>query len=258
MAFRDENEALRAKVRALQDEVETLRSELDGRDEPPLPDPPPARRDALVENEADGKPLAALVREREQAIRKAEALAEQREREKREKRIARYADRLPRVTVEAAGGRRRILIAPKLLRDQLLAQLGWGFGFIFVNPGVFIVVLLTSIFLGAFELPFGQAVLAGITSWVCLLSAGNLAYAQTVRRRVILDLTADGHFAIYARRAKDPILLGRTAALKVRIDEPDPSRLGSARFSDGRGEVEIDRLSAADLRSLREILPSGG
>jgi len=253
MAFRDENEALRAKVRALQEEVESLQGELRGREAEPTAAPV-----ALAEADIGHDPtdLAALVRKRELALRDAETRAAEHKRRKRDEKAARYADRPPRIAMDEAGGRRRIVIAPKLLRDQLYEQLGWGMGFAFVNPGVFIMVGLGVLFMETFELSAGWGVFAAITSWACLLFLINLAYAQIERRRILVDLTDDGHFAIYARRPKNPILLGRTTALEVRIDTADPSRLGSARFSDEHNGLEVDKLSARDLRALREILPS--
>lgn len=253
MTYRDDNEALRARVRALEGQVRRLEDELEARDAPASTPAPALAPIAAVDVDAGG--VRAMVLAREQEARLARERAQQIEERARARRAARYAGRPRRVSVATdADGSRRITIARQHLRDSLRDQLPWGIAFAGVNPGVFVVIGLIVTLRFAAGLGFGVAVPLAMLLWVVLLLAINVAYARFAHHRYQLDITADGHFALYTRTPRRPLLLGRRGELKAMIDDSDPAALGNARLSDGRSVVDVAKLTAADLDELRGAL----
>ncbi|MEZ4383820.1 MAG: serine/threonine-protein kinase [Nannocystaceae bacterium] len=205
---------------------------------------------ALADPGADlGALVAAKERQRRVAHEQREAVA----RRTREAKAAKLAQRPRRVFVAGGVDQTRITFAPMFLSDALIEQLPWGIGFAFINPGVFIATGLSFFYILALELSVLSGIIAAIVSWTVLLLALNVLFAQLRRKPRYLDLTAAGHFALHRGDPRKAELIGRVRDLRVRIPEPDPSRLGEISISGGKS-VSVDRLSAADLTTLREAL----
>ncbi|MCA9660482.1 MAG: serine/threonine protein kinase [Myxococcales bacterium] len=205
---------------------------------------------ALADPGADlGALVAAQERQRRLAQEQREALA----RRERDAKAAKLAQRPRRVSVSGGAEQTRITFAPIFLSDALLEQLPWGMGFAFVNPGVFIITGLSFLFILALDFGVGVGIVAAILSWAMILFGLNVLYAQLRRRPRYLDLTADGHFALHSGDPRKAELIGRVQNLRVSIPEPDPSKLSHIDISCGHSE-RVDRLSAADLTTLREAL----
>ena len=249
-----------ARVHALEQEVHGLRAELDARDHPADDDAGADGVEAAAQLPAPARPggssgatIRALVEAREAraqaAARRREAAASQAER--------RLARRPSRIRVERAGDHPRITIEPMLLRDKLRTQLGWGFAFALVNPGVFFMFGLAAMFWVGAGLPFWGAVAAAVAAWTALLAAANVVWAWLSRPRHVLELTDDDCFALFTRSVKRPLMIGRIGELTVHADEPDPQQLGRVRFESGGRVVAVDRLTAGDLGGLAGALPPG-
>jgi hypothetical protein len=254
LGYRDDNEALRARVRALEGEVKRLEVELEGRDAPieaPAPDTRPA---AAPELAVAASEVQAMVLAREQEALRVSALERQAAERERARRVALYARRPRRVTAAtAADGSLQITIDRRFLSDSLREQWQGGIVFAFFNPGLFVMLgLLYALY--ALGVEIVAAALLAVPLWAALLGLINVAYARLANARYRLDVTGDGHFALYTRSPRRPLLLGRRSQLRADIDKPDPSALGKARLSDGATTVTIDHLTAADLAELRRAL----
>lgn len=249
VGYRDDNEALRARVRALEGEVKRLEARLENRATPQRSPPLAASEDV-----GGGAEIRELVLAREAAEREARDRALVAAERQRARRIARYARRPRRVRIAPGGGGLGVTIAPQFLRDSLREQAVWGLTFSFINPGVFVVIGLTFALSIISGVGLGAAALMAVPLWAVILTLLNVVYARWTHRRYRLELTGDGHFALYTRDRRRPLLLGRSAELEAQIDEPDPASLGSARLSDGHKTVEIKNLTAADLEELRQVL----
>lgn len=191
---------------------------------------------------------------REQEALRVSALERQAAERERARRVALYARRPRRVTATTApDGSLQITIDRRFLSDSLREQWEWGVLFAFFNPGLFVVIglLLALLALGVAAV---AAALFAVALWVVLLGLSNLAYARLANARYRLDVTGDGHFALYTRSPQRPLLLGRRSQLQTDIDKPDPAALGEARLSDGATAVTIDHLTADDLAELRRAL----
>ncbi len=245
MTYRDETEALRAKVSALEEEVEELRGQLAGGAAPPAPQPTGLA--PLAPSEASS--ISEIVAARERAELMAQGRARAIQDRKRARRAARLARRPMRVSARRQGQAVHMVIERELLRDKLLAQLPWGFGFAFINPGVFIVV--PAVLALATWLPAGWAVLLGIVGWAAVLTGLNVLWALVMRPRYVLDVTAEGDFVLHGGSPRSPKLIGRRGKLVVQADEPDPASLGAVQLRDEHSRVDIDKLTAADLELLR-------
>ena len=228
----------------------------------PVPDDRYADASAALEALADavaaaafddpGADLGALVAARDRDLRRAQEHKEARKRRRREAAVAKLAKRSRRVSV-AGGEETRVTIAALPLGDLLREQLPWGMGFAFVNPGIFIMGGLGSFFILGAELAVLPGILLSILTWAMVLFGLNLLVAQMRRRVLMLDFTADGHFALHRGDPRKAQLLGRAGELEAQISSPDPATLGSLRLR-CNGTAEVGRLSAADLTTLRETL----
>lgn len=228
----------------------------------PVPDDRYADASAALEALADavaaaafedpGADLGALVAARDRDLRRAQEHKEALERRRREAAVAKLAKRSRRVSV-AGGEQTRVTIAPLPLSDLLLEQLPWGIGFIFINPGIFIMVGLTFLFVLKFELEVLPGILLSVFGWATVLLGLNLLVAQMRRSTLMLDFTADGHFALHRGDPRKAELLGRAEELSARLSDPNPARLGTLTLR-CNGSAVIERLSAADLTTLQETL----
>ncbi len=255
MAFRDENTALRTKVHSLEEEVRSLRAQLDGSpSKPELAERPSPTPPSVPTLGVPGPDVGALVRERyaaERATKRAKEEAERRERRARSEKLARRPDR---VHVEQTTEGLRTYIAPKFLRDALAENAGWHFWFFLINPGFFIVGLLSVALITTFGMSLLSGIVTSVVSWVLALAAGNVAYARWTNPSYVIDILQE-YFAVYARSVDgDPILYGPLSELEVRLSDPDPARLGNVRIEDGRTRYDLDMLSPADVERLRGVL----
>lgn len=251
MGFRDDNEALRARLRTLEEENRRLEEALERATEP---EPEPAAPPELESPPAEADDLAALVAAREAAERRAAVRERTAAEKERDRAAARLAKRPRRVHVESLAGVTRVRVDALLLRDKLQEQLGWGFGFIFINPGAFIVLAGSAWVLNATDLDAGVGIALVVLLWALALALMNLAWAAVMRDSWRLEMTTGEHFALYSGRSKQPTLLGRLSELDARVPEPDDARLHQVTLRDGRGRVEIENLTGADLRALRGAL----
>ncbi len=216
---------------------------------------------AIVNNPMDvarrgaaGADISALVGARETAARTARNRSDFARLDRRAKATKKVALRKDRVSIERSDvGGLRVSIAPKFLSDMLKEQLGLGFAFAFINPGVFIMVGIAAL-LNELGVSAGLAFAATVGIWSVLLTSANVVYALCARRRLRLEIPHNGYYALYARSSKRPILFGQVSALQFDIDEPKAHRLGRARFEDQHGRVDVDRLTPRDLDTLRRVL----
>jgi hypothetical protein len=211
-----------------------------------------ALSDAIVEAtlanpDAD---IGALVAAKELAERQAQRRELQDTTRRKDEATAALALREDRVSVGTAPGLQRVTIAPVFLRDMLVAQLGWGFGFAFINPGVFIMMGIGALLANLTALGAGAYVPLTILLWLLLLTASNVIFALATRSRFVLDLTDTGHFALYEDNPKEPLLLGRRAQFSIDVDDPDPSALGEVDFSDGIRRYTAEKLTHRDLEAI--------
>jgi len=245
--FRDETEALRARVTALEEENEELRAQLEEKNE--VKPAPKVEKKPVVQSEAGE--IAALVAQREAKALDAKTKKERNEQLARERRAARYARRPIRVSVERSEGESRIALGRELVRDRILEQAAWGYFFILVNPGWLAVVVLSFLF----STITSHFVVAGIVTWAVLLAVLNWLWALVMRPRYTLVLTRDGHFVVrggFLHRVK---MLGRTKDLRMRVSDPNVAELGAFDLEHQDDSVRIERLTSRDLEALREVLP---
>jgi hypothetical protein len=86
-----------------------------------------------------------------------------------------------------------------------------------------------------------------------LLALINLAWAWIFRKSYVIELTAE-HFAVFAGRSKEPTLLGQRSDLASMLPERNDATLHDVKLRDGRAEIELVKLSPADLEALRAAL----
>ncbi len=202
--------------------------------------------------EDPGADLGALVAARDRDLRRAQEKQEALARRTREAAVAKLAKRSRRVSV-SGGEQTRVTIAPLPLGDLLLDQLPWGMGFLFINPGIFIMIGLSFLFTLKFELEVFPGIMLSLLIWIVTLFGLNLLVAKGRQRALMLDFTADGHFALHSGDPRAAQLIGRAEELRADVSAPDPARLGSLSLR-CNGEVAIERLTAADLTTLHEVL----
>lgn len=260
MGFRDENEALRARIRSLESETETLRREnsrledalaagsttptlIPVTEEAPLPETA-SLRDRVLDR----------VSKREAAERSAEHKDALAAAAKRSDALRRVQRRRKRVRIAVDSSHSAIHIDPHVLGDQLRRQAPWGFGFALLNPGIFVVIGLAFLFVPLFELEFPWALIVPLLVWVCALSLINLAYAKWKSPPYRFVLTGE-HFAFY-KRGKDPVLFGRVRELEVNAPEPDEAELHQVRVSDGRESETMEFLCADDVIAITSAIRS--
>jgi hypothetical protein len=212
-------------------------------------------QDAIVIGtlESGTSDFGALVRARELKGRRAAQKAELAQRQDRDRHAARYAHRHGRVSVAKSEGQTRLVLEPKRWRDLLWEQAGWGFGFAFINPGVFIMMGLGAFFVLALDLSVAVGTVLTVVTWMVLLTLCNIAFAATRRRRWVLDVTGE-HYALHNGNAARPTLLGSRTELSVDTSTPDPAELGRVAFDDPRGDVQVEKLTDRDLRAIQEGL----
>lgn len=208
---------------------------------------------AIAPRKAPGTDISALVSARDLATRQARRQSEVAARNRRTKAAAELARRDDRVSIARDGDCVRISIAPKFLTDKLKEQLGWGFGFAFFNPGVFIVMAIAAI-LNFQDVAPGPNAGLSLAIWVFLLTLSNVVFALATRRRLTLDITNTGYYALYEKSPKRPLLFGQVSEFEAKIDTPDRARLGEARFGDSHGQIDVDKLSPRDLETLDQAL----
>lgn len=259
MGFRDENEALRARIRTLESEKEDLRranSRLEdaleaGSETPPLS---PENEAAPLSDTASLRDrVLERVSKREAEERSAKREAALAEAAKRADALLRVRKRSRRVRVADGASHRAIHIAPHPLSDQLRTQLPWGFGFALINPGIFVVIGLVFLFVH-FDVGFPWAILGPFVVWVAALSLINLAYAKWKCPPYRFVFTGD-HFAVY-KRGNDPVLFGRLKELEVDAPDPDPAELHRVRVSDGRESETLEFLCADDVDAMSSAIRS--
>lgn len=259
MGFRDDNQALRARIQTLESEKAQL-SEEKRRLETALEGKVPKEDATLEEIAAQREPLSLhdTIMDRVSKRNAREQTARQKKRAakhaKHAKAIGRLQKRKQRVRVESASGGSLVNVRPGVLGDQLREQLPWGFGFALINPGIFVVVGLAFFYAVQFDMAPLWLVIAPLVTWVILLTLINVVYAKWKSPPYRLELT-DKHFALY-KRGKKPILFGTLAELKVDAPEPNPAQLHRVRVSDGRGDEAIDNLSAKDVGVLNSAIRS--
>lgn len=260
MGFRDDNNALRARIQTLESEKEQLREEKSSLEnalaekeeaKSTTPEPPKdivpsssvvSSRDAILEHMSKRK--AQEQAEKEKARSAANA--------KRAKVVARLQRRKARVRIQSTPDGIAVHVEPGTAVDQLRQQLPWGFGFAFVNPGVFIMMGLAALFAFRFDMDFPAVMLAPIATWALLLTLINVAYAKWKTPPYRLEVTGK-HFALFKRGDK-PVLFGTLGELKVSAPDPDPLSLHRVRVSDGRKDEAIDFLLAEDVVALESVL----
>jgi hypothetical protein len=267
VGFRDDNQALRARIQALEAEkaklgedkrrLESALKERAVQGESAAPEsaaPENVSKENGVKVLSLGAPIMDRVSKRnaqEQALKQKqhEAAAAQ-----RAKVLRRLQSRSKRVQVQSASGSSVIRIEPPVLSDQLRLQLPWGFGFAFLNPGVFVMIGLGFVYGFYLDVGLSQALLASLMTWVFALALINVVYAKWKSPPFRLELT-NKHFALY-KRGKKPILFGTLGELEVDAPTPDPAELHRVRVSDGRGDEAIDYLCAEDVVSLNSAIRS--
>ncbi len=248
MGFRDDNEALRQRVQHLEGELEEAKAEIEE-----LRSPPKVR----VEVETDSLPasagLAAKVAAKEKAERDSKAKEEQERQQRRARYLKRLRDHGPRVRVAKSESEVVIDVRPGSLHGQLIEQIGFGFFFFAVNPGVFVVGVLAYLLSTATSLSFGAAMGVAVPIWLTLLVLLNLVWAHFMRPRFRIALDAE---AVEARqRGKEgTTFLGRLSELRVDIE--DHGENGVVTLRHGSQTMKIHDLLAQDVEAIREHLPT--
>jgi len=245
MAFRNENVALQAKIRHLEEELKGLRS--------PISTGAPAA-EQVPALPAIGADVARLVKAREAQEAVARRASQSSEQRTRAKIVASHAKRPQRVCVERSPGKTRVHIDRKLMRDALTEEALWHFWFFLINPGFVIAPLFAWGIIELFDVELMTGGLLGCLSWVAALAIGNVVYARLSNDSYTLDILEDGHFAMYAGASKTPALMGRRGELSVNLSDGDEAYLGWADISDRRTKVALTKLSPTDIASLRKAI----
>ena len=247
MGFRDDNEALRQRVQHLEDELAEAKAEIEE-----LRSPPKVR----VDIEADSLPTTSGLAAKVAAKERAERDAKTKEERARHQRRARYLKRLrehgERVRVAQSGSEVVIDVGPSSMRDQLIEQMGFGFFFFAVNPGIFVVGGLAFLLSTFTSLTFGAAIGIALPIWLSVLVLLNLVWAHYMRPRFRIALDADN---VEARQTgnEGKSFLGRRSDLRVDIEDHGENGIVELRLA-GRS-IEIRDLLAADVEAIRRHLP---
>lgn len=247
MGFRDENEALRQRVQHLEDELAEAKAEIET-----LRSPPKVRVELETELPASSG-LAAKVAAKEKAERDAKAKEEHARQQRRARYLKRLRDHGERVRVAKRGAEVVIDVGPASIRDQLIDQLGFGFFFFAVNPGIFIVGGLAFLLSTFTSLSFGSAIAVAVPLWLTMLVLLNLLWAHLMRPRFRIALDADNVEA-RQRGNEGRAFLGRLSDLRVDID--DHGENGVVTLRHGSQRIEIQDLLAQDVEAIREHLPA--
>lgn len=198
--------------------------------------------------DADAERIKAMVAAKDAATHEADR--EQADRDRR--RAARFTARPARVRVDRGGKHPRVVIERKLLVDQLLGQIGWGYVFPCFLGGWVVVGVVT--FANSMSGRAGGSWIA-VAGWAVVLGLINLFYAWLARPRYTFDVTEDDGYVLYTRSVKHPLMLGRLARLKIKIFDYGPALLGRAKFENDDTEEYVEKLTTADLHILREAVP---
>ncbi|MEM9070464.1 MAG: hypothetical protein AAGE52_18305 [Myxococcota bacterium] len=244
MAFRDENEALRQRVKALESELEDTRTELEE-----LRKPPEVRVELEPEVAApqgSSSSLAARVAAREAEEQRKARARELAAAQQKAEFAAKVAKREQRVVMVEEGDAIVLEVLPPPLKEQLVSQIPWGMVFAAINPGIFIVFGLGIAFSFVFALGLGASIFAAILTWLVLLFLLNLAFAHFVRPR--FRITVDSENVEIVTRGKQ--LLGRRKDLSVDFEE---GALGYAEFSLKHEQLRIRDLVEEDRAMLRNV-----
>ena len=78
-------------------------------------------------------------------------------------------------------------IAPLPLGEVLLDQLPWGMGFLFINPGIFIMIGLSFLFIRKFGLEVFPGIMLALFTWIFTLFGLNLLVARRRQRALMLE-----------------------------------------------------------------------
>lgn len=261
MGFRDENEALRARIQTLESEKEELRREksrledaLTGRPSAAEPSVQHEESEALVKTPSMSDGILERVSKREAEERSTERREAQEAAAARTDALERVQKRPKRVRVFAGTGHGVVEIGPNMLRDQLRRQAPFGFFFALVNPGIFVVIGLAFLFVFQFDTGPFWALVGPVLIWISVLTLINLAYAKWKSPPCRLEFTGE-HFAFY-KRGKEPVLFGKLGELKVDSPDPDPAELHEVRLSDGRDRKIIEFLCSDDVLALTSAIRS--
>lgn len=246
MAFRDDNEALRQRVQTLEEELADTRAELEE-----LRNPPKVRVE-IEQSAPKASGLAAKVAAKEQASRHRKRQQELELEERRRKVRERLEQHGSRLEVTRAGSETILEVGPAPLREQLIDQMGFGFFFAAINPGIFIVAGLTAMLATMTELSIGSAIGVAVPVWLTLLVALNLLYAHFARPRfrIVFD---EENFEVKKSGNESTSFLGRRRDLEVRVDDEGP---GEVRLRHSSGRVDIEALIQKDLDAIRELMVS--
>ena len=238
MGFRDENEALRARIVRLESEKAQLLEEKQRLENPKAaaakaPDPVLERMAKRGTDEQNKEQRAQRVRDAERA---------------------KAADRLrrgkARVHVESTPESTIIHIAAPALIHPLREHFTWGFLFLFANPGWLVVSGLGFFFSALCDLGVYASLTAACVTWTAALTLMNVTYAIWTNPACRLEFTPE-RYALY-KRGKDPAVFGERRKLGLGANDSDPTKLHDVGISDGRKEERIRYLRADDLDALRD------
>lgn len=236
MGFRDDNEALRQKVRALEEQVETLTEELEEVRTPkvrvpePLPDAPAGDLDARI-----------AARE---ALRAQQAVDEE---AKARKQLLKNQQGPREVRVQGDPTNALITIHRPLTRQLRLVGHIAAAGAV---PGSLFMVGIVAVL--SETLSLGAAIGLVATIYFAIVLAITILAAQLSRPRIELRVTKDNFELKQAGQTK---MFGRRADLQMRVYEPTSKRRGHVYFRHENERITISELGLADTMVLQPFAP---
>ncbi|MEM9070588.1 MAG: hypothetical protein AAGE52_18930 [Myxococcota bacterium] len=246
MGFRDEHEALRRRAEALEREKEALEErsrELEEENRALK-----AKLNELQEEAEDTESLDHEVRGREEDDR-TEREANAASRKRRAERLAKAPNR---VRVESQKGLVEIHIAPPPLWTVIRGQVDASF-FFSIMPGAFVMVGIYFFF----EERGVDTLLANVlalAAWIAIVGVFNVVVARFAHPPYRIRLEGRNLGVYRGDKAK---VAGRKDKVAFVVASVDADEVGSVRFRDTQGHVEIDFLRDFELDAIRAEIGDG-
>lgn len=201
---------------------------------------------AITANRASGSEIAKLVKERQDqekrnrqlALTQASAL---------ERQIIETTPR--RINVERDPEGLTLALCPPRLSSRLLMVLPIT-GFLFVNPGVFIIE--GEVFLGQFWPVFSDYWPGRLVIWTIFCLWLTTFSIRRFWPFYYLRITEDGHFALSRRGKKNPVAVGRR--IKLHIHNEIIDGYGQILLTAGPKKHKMKKLNPLDVQLLNEEL----
>ena len=206
----------------------------------------PSPAPVITTPRASGSEIAQLIEQRQaqEELNQQRALTQASERERR------IIEKTPRrIKVERDPEGVTLSLYPPRLRSRLLKVVPIT-GFIFVNPGVFIVG--GEVFLGQFWPIFSDYWPGRLMIWTLFCLWLTIFSVRRFWPLYYLRITSDGHFALSRRGKKDPVAVGRRIQLHVSQEIIDG--YGHVLLKAGPVQHKMANLNPLDVQLLKEEL----